>query len=357
MTQLLTPAQFRSIVQAGVLAPSADNHLPFLFDHADTAILLYGNADFQQAGFHRRILMCISAGAVVQNMTIAASLYGRSLNAQWFPDPESPALIARVEVGPTAEPDFELARAISQRHTNRRLRFRGPRLPVAQHHRLSSEVNAASGVSIEWLDAPETRRSALRLIRWAESERFRCEPMHKELFGSVRFDVGWNQGVDQGLAPGTLGVERLLRGPFTALRHWSVMRALSTVGGHRVLGFRAGDLPCRLSPHLAVIATSLPGELGALAVGGAFERLWLRASTFGLALQPLVASALFALEGYQDVREVVRERLRRGWADILGQTLQPLVVFRLGLASAPAITNGRLEVESYMRQAQKENSP
>lgn len=349
MSLSMTGEQFRSVVQAGVLAPSADNHHPFLFQRTDDGIIMRGDREFLNAAYHRRILLRMSAGAVVQNMVLEAGRLGFGVRFRWFPDAADRACIARLEFGSEHEPDPELAHAIPLRHTNRRLRFSGPAVPRAVLGRLEADVKAVAGAQLVWLDGPETRRKALSLIRLAEAERFRCRPMHQELFSSVRFDVGWGRTAEEGLAPGALGVERLLHGAFAMLRHWPVMRALNLVGGYQFMGFRAGDLPCRLSPHLAVIVTDLPVESGAMAVGQAFERVWLRANAVGLALQPLAASALFTLEGYADVRESIRHQLARGWADIVGDA-RPLIVFRLGMAEAPAIRCGRRALETYVVQ-------
>jgi len=343
----LTGEQFQSVVRAGVLAPSADNRHPFNFECVGDAIRIRGDADFLKASYHRRILLRVSAGAIVQNMILEAGTLGFGVRTRWFPDPGDPTFVARLDLEDGGEAETQLAGAIPFRHTNRRLLFRGPGLGREQREALERDVAIVAGARLVWLDGVPVRNKALRLIRLSEAERFRNRSMHEELFSSVRFGVGWHRVSDEGLAPGALGVERPLRPIFATLRHWSLMRLLNLVGGHHFMGVRAGDLPCRFAPHLAVVVTDLEVEPGALAVGQAFERLWLRAHALGLALQPLAASALFALQGYEDVPTELRYQLQRGWADIVGDA-RPLIVFRLGRASAPAVGSGRRPLETYL---------
>lgn len=347
MPEALPDGQFRALVQAGILAPSADNHHPLRFERSGRAVVVRGTDQFLAAPFHRRVLLWISVGAVVQNMLLEASRQGLEYQVTWAPEPGQPDLVARLDPGPGFHGDSGLAAAIPTRRTNRALRFSGPPLEPSDCALLEQEARTAPGASLIWADSPGSRAEALRLIRIAEGERFRCAPMHHELFSSVRFDLGWNVPADQGLSPGALGVERPLRPAFALLRHWPVMRALNLVGGHRFMGVRAGSLPSRLCPHLGVIAVDGELDPGARSAGMAFERVWLRASALGLALQPLAAAALFALDGYGDVRSSVRRSLAEGWARLVpGQ--RPMMVFRLGRAAPPQVGTARKPLESYL---------
>ena len=224
------------------------------------------------------------------------------------------------------------------RHTNRRVMLSGPAVVErADGDRSAKEVGAIAGVRLLWLDAPELRRQALRLVTIAETERFRSEPLHADLFSSIRFDVGWHATASEGLPPGALEIEPPMRPLFKALRHWRVMRVLAAsrrAPASSVL--RAAYLPCRTAPHVCALATSLDLDRGAVAVGRALERIWLRDDlAYGLAFQPLAGAALLALEGYRDVDEGVRRRLASGWSRLCADAL-PLMVFRIGHARPPS---------------------
>ena len=344
---MLSPAQSESIVEAGILAPSADNRHLLRFQIGELAIVIRGSSEFDKAPFHRRVLALVSLGAVVENMILRAATLGFEAEVMEPDDAFPSARLAELRFKPALPQSSALAAAIPLRHTNRRALYRGPPLSSEQMEQLAKEVGAIAGVRLLWLDAPELRRQALRLVTIAESERFRSEPLHGDLFSSIRFDVGWHSTVPEGLPPGALEVEPPMRPFFKALRHWRAMRALAGLGVHRLVGLRAAYLPCRTAPHVCALATSLDLDRGAVAVGRALERIWLRTTCYGLAFQPLAGATLLALEGYRDVDECVRRRLASGWSRLCADAL-PLMVFRIGHARPPAVRSGRPGVSDFL---------
>lgn len=350
---MLDADTFRALVEAGVAAPSADNSHCVTFEHGRDAILVRDASGARSRPVHRQQLFLIALGAIVENMTVAASARGLEADVQTFAHERAAnAVVARVALHRAAgdtrcpEPVGALAAAITERHTNRRF-YKGPKLPSTELDALSRAAERFEGTRVVWLDGREARRAVLGLVRAAEGERFRDPALHAELFSSIRFDLGWHRAADEGLAPGTLGVERPLRVVFAALRHRAMPHVMRVSGSAALLGMRAGDLPCRLAPHVGVIASSLELAAGAIAAGRALERVWLAATVKDLALQPLAASTLFALEGYTQVRVALRSRLQRGWAKLTPDA-HPHLVFRLGHAPKPALRNARRPVESYL---------
>jgi len=336
------------IARSGVLAPSADNQHVFGIEFAEAAIRLWPTREFaSNTERHRRALGLISLGAVVENMRLRAGEIGVLAHISWFPA-SSPGAIAQLDLQPSqAVPVEGLAVAIPARHTNRRM-YRGPGLSDKETALLDTAVAPTVGVQLIWLHG-EARRHALRLIWRAESERFLRKRLHEELFSSIRFDLSWHETADQALPPGALEIEAPMRPLFKALRHWALMQPLTWVGVHRLIGLRAGWLPCWQAPALGLLATSLPTEQGAIAVGTAFERLWLRATLLELALQPMAASAVLPLQSAADqgASDELRSVLASGWQTI-APGVTPLMVFRMGRASRPAVTSGRRPLEDYL---------
>jgi len=183
----LTRASFESIVEAGILAPSADNRHPFLFDYVGATLRIWGNDEFRSAPFHRRVLLLLSLGAVGENIRLRAESLGLEARVDWFPDLAEPSLAATLNLTRKPAVAGELAGAIPHRHTNRRF-FHGPRMSQAELEQLESDA-AMPGTRLIWLDEPGVRSKALRLVRLAEAERFTCQYLHQELFSAIRFDV------------------------------------------------------------------------------------------------------------------------------------------------------------------------
>ena len=343
------------LVEAAIRAPSADNqhHVRFAVD--DGGIVMRAEASFLQCAVpHRRLLILISFGAVVENLRLALTEHGHGFEPHWFPDATDPSVVLdlrwaglrRVE---RADP---LARHIAGRHTNRRF-YRGPALSTAQAATMELAAGGVPGVRLEWCDSRARRGALLRMMRMAETARFARRPLHQELFESIAFDAGWKSSTGDRLAPGSLEVERGLRLPFAALRHWRLMRVANWFGAHRAFGLRAGDLPARSAPHLGVLASTLPADEAALAIGAAFQRLWLAAESLGLALQPMVASAILAAvdDPVNGLDSRTRALLNEGWRTLVGDAM-PLVVFRLGHAPPPLIRSGRKPVDVYLSSSE-----
>lgn len=346
----MTTETLLDIARCGVLAPSADNHHVFRIELGDGTIRLWPTRDFDACTDRlRRVLGLMSLGAVVENMRLRAGELGLAAAVTWAVNGEV-GPIAELAFSPAAAPADELAAAIPARHTNRRM-YRGPAPDAAEGARLDASVAAVDGVRLVWLQG-ESRRRALRLIWLAESERFLRPQLHQELFESIRFDLGWGEGAERAIPPGALEVEAPMRPMFKALRHWSLMRPLTWLGVHRLLGLRAGWLPCWQAPALGLLTTTLPLAPGAVAVGAALERLWLQATLLGMALQPMAAAAVLPLQTVGDggASEGLRATLSACWQGIVvGQT--PLMALRLGRAAPPSLVSGRPPLEQFFVNA------
>ena len=332
-----------ALIEAGIRAPSADNRHRIWFEARPDGLSIRTDRAFLESDQrHRTILSLISVGAVVENILIRASALGFSGRVKFASDWRSTTVIADISwTGAAVERD-PLSDAIDSRHTNRRF-FHGTALDPRERRLLDAQTDNMQPVNWIWFEG-DRRAAVLRLIAAAESSRFAHEPLHQELFEAIRFDVGWRDTCDLGLPPGALEVEPFLRQAFAMLRHWNVMRRLKTMGVHRLLGVRAGYLPCRLSHHLCGITVVGEPELGAPAAGRALQRFWLEATRLGLALQPLAAATVLAW----GPEAALATTLRGQWGRI-APGLTPLLLLRLGRAPAPSVVTSRPPAETYFR--------
>jgi hypothetical protein len=283
----------------------------------------------------------MSIGAVAENLMLRAARLGLELRPDWHLGRTSASLFVEFNCHEAAPVTDGIEQAIESRHTNRRLRFVGPPLDAVAQSRLSAEASIVGGTAVVWLDDSTKRSRALRVIRLAESERFRNEFLHRELFESIRFDAGWHASTSEGLPPGALELpppERLL---FSALRSWRVARTARALGMPFLIGLRAADLPCRLAPHLCAIAVEGADASAPVRAGRLLQRVWLRATTLGLACQPFAASPVYALDGSTEVEPNLRRRLAAGWKELCPPGRTPFIVLRMGRAKAPSVRSSR----------------
>ncbi len=378
------------ILTAGIQAPSAENkHYFWLEVGVDTVTLHATDSASWTAQPDRKMLALMSFGAVVENITLRAAAMGLATHARWWPaqaaastsTSTSTSATTRVVVlsWQTAAPVFDpLDGAISTRHTNRRFYQRA----ALQHSvlaALSLAANAMSGARVHWLAQGTQRSQALRLIRIAETERFRRAGLHHEMFSAIRFERGWDGTVLEGLPPAALQVEPPMRWPFAWLRHWNVMRAADAIGAHYALGLRAGYLPCALAPHLGLVTADAEAGFGTdsrtgsdtdpgaepgtgadaahVQAGRAFQRLWLAAEHLGLALQPMAAATVLTnqISRADWVSSSTQKRLAEGLHALKVDSgtaaigARACMLFRVGRAQAPSAVAGRRPLEHFLK--------
>ena len=339
------------ILRAGITAPSADNSQPWRFTWSgdDELALRIDPARSGRVSDIRYILSDLAAGACLENMLVRARALGYAADVQTFPRDDDALGVARIRWrrDPEGQPE-PLAAAIEQRHTDRSFPWRGPITGEAQA-RLDAQARSIPGAQLWWPQSSSDRSAALRVIRQAETLRFRSPTLHAELFSSIRFAAGWRDACEEGLAPATLAVEPPMRPVFKAMRRPVVMRTLNRLGAASMLGWRSAWLPIRLSPGLCLLVIPSTARFDVLAGGRALQRVWLQATLDGLSVQPYAAAGVLSL-GFVPVEpafQPVLSDLASALSDLCGPG-RGLVFLRLGHArSAPRQRSGRRAPASF----------
>lgn len=339
----------RQILAAGIRAPSAENVHYLRFQVLDDSVRLIATDHASWAEHpHRRMLAVMSYGAVIENMALRSTALGFALAATLCQNAGEPQVFADLQWTATAAPPDTLNAKIESRHTNRRF-YRRAAVPGQVLHLIAAAASEVSGAKLLWLDDAIRRGLALKAIRIAETERFKQRALHAELFGAVRFELGWNNSCDEWLPPAALQVEPPMRTPFAVLRHWRVMRIAIGLGVHHALGLRTGFLPCALAPHIGLIVAG--GDAANFQAGRAFQRVWLAAASLNFALQPMAAATALVRQepGNGWVSAGVKAELQRLlFALYPAQTAQPYMLFRLGRSATPSAVTGRRRVTDYI---------
>jgi hypothetical protein len=338
---LLTNERLEHLAHAANAAPSADNRHAFQVSVDGEVLCLWPSATFHHPPPHRRILSLLSIGAALENLRLRALKLGlRLVRLSSLAAPAGTVAALRAEMsGPETEQSLEAA--IEGRCSNRAFRYRKTGVPGEQlQAELTRLIEGLPGASVAWLDSSDRRQVALQMLRRSEAARFFNHALHRELFDSIRFDVGWHASADRGLPPGALCLPFIERLGFTLLRKWSVQRVCNVVGVHRMIGIRAADLPCRWAPHLLALTTQCDSDEDTLLAGQALQRVWLGAAARGLAAQLFAAPCLYAHKAAVDAPPELQNYLRQQWAELCpGQTAW--AIMRLGRAVAPTVRAGR----------------
>lgn len=351
-TNKVTQQQLDYILQSAILAPSADNRHQVRFEITGNSIHIHHTrTEFPLEGGYKWVLALLSLGAIAENIAIAASRFNFYAEAMPFPEPGHPHLIMQITLHTDQTEEDLLREMIPLRHTNRRLHFRGPGMTDTEREALHQTLQKYSDCKLHWLDTPALRKQTAYLMRIAETERFRNPLLHEELFSAIRFDIGWHTSCTEGLPPGALGIEPLSRGFFSLLRHWSIAQLANSFGMHHVLGFRSSYLPCRLAPHLGALSVKKIDTQSMLQAGRSFQRLWLTLTRQGRVLQPMPASAIYALPQAinEGIPAILQQKLLTSWKTIFPENT-PVILFRMGRAQNQFLVSARPQIVRFLQK-------
>jgi hypothetical protein len=345
----LTPQALRHLAAAAVAAPSADNRHAFRIRSDGGALSLWADAAWQAADLRRHRLSLLSLGAVVENVVVRAAALGWRLEPRWPSGPLSAGCLVTFEATPQPPVHSALDGAIERRHSNRRARHRGPPLAAAERAALAAEMPA--GVRVVWADERPVRRRLVKAMLIAEAARFTSPELHAELYQAVRLDLRRGEAAEHGIPVGALELAAPERASFAAMRRWPLQRAANLLGTHWVSALRSAALPAGAAPHLGVILSDGASAAQTAEAGRALQRLWLRATVQGLAMQVYAALPLYLQPGAAPLTARQRAALEGAARAALPPDGVPQIVFRLGRAAPPTEVASRPPPESLVDAA------
>lgn len=349
--------QILEIINAGIQAPSADNSQPWKFKIGPDNIQVF--LDPARVGMFFDYALSasyMSLGAVCENMVLHARKLGMQAEVDLCIDrPAVPEHVFTLNFRKSDATSCDtLADQIPMRTTNRFL-YRG-RTPVAESvlASIGQSIRPELGCQVIWADELATRKQISRAVFLADLVRFTHPLIHRDFHDKLRFGRAVQDSND-GLAEGTLGVEKLLLPVLKWLRPWGLTRLLNLIGLHYVMAWRGCRLPMWASSNIGVIVAS--PHVGYFDMGRAFERAWLAATQAGLAFQPLGALPLllFRAQGQSDADfsdrhlrllnqadSEWRAGVRRDSADRL------VMVFRVGHVVGAAPRSPRRPIDDFL---------
>lgn len=333
------------IVEAAVLAPSAENLQPWQFLVEDDSLEVSLDRSRQLASDVDQMLGLTAIGTCIENAVVAASTEELRTDvdflAESLPSRSTPEYlsIARLRFLDGGVPD-SLAAFIESRCTSRRM---DPRREVAEGilQELVQSCREFSDVTVHWVDAERLREFA-ELVGIGNRIRFEHRPFHEELYGSLRFTEGEVRRTRDGLDVATLQLPFGVANIMHVLRTWPRMKWANLVGFSRGVGRQATQEVIRSG---AVGFLTVPAaELRYFVHGGrVLERLWLTATRLGICFHPTASLPVFLahartgggqlLPEHRQTAEAMSERFYRLFPSLAGRTIQ--MAFRIGYGPEP----------------------
>lgn len=308
----------RSLIGAAVLAPSHWNTQPWRFESEGTAIRIV--ADLQRslpAIDPDQSSLMMSLGAGLENLLIAARAYGLRPTASYFPHDGAGNVVAEVTWTAGDSPrDRAMFAAIPERRTNRH-EYDGRGIFLQNRAQLTAQI--PEGLRLYWVDDRETLHRLAALAHDAVHARVLDARAQAEQYAWMRFGDDEARRRGDGVTVAALefgGPARWLAGRYFSPHSWLLRFGAQAAA-------RKARAAIQSSGAVALLTTSRAGEAQWLAAGQAYERFALKATTLGIAHQPMNE----AIESAPARSEVLQ---RFGAA---GE--RPLMLVRLGHAKSP----------------------
>lgn len=327
-----------AILDAGRWAPSGDNSQPWRFEVVDTETVrvhLASEAGSNPYDYRGGEPTLLSGGMLLETLRVAATQHGREM--RW--SVESIAEPCRVLVhfqkleGLTADP---LLSVLSMRSVNRRP-YESVGLTASEKESLTAVVRGT--LTVRWFEPLERRLAFGRLGGLATDIRLRA----RETFEVHRKVIDWTSGHSAtGLPAGAIGLDRAtLKVMRWAMGAWSRMERLNRLTGTwaavRQLD-RAPAIGCAAFYTLeGPPAESQVRVATLLERGMAIQRFWLTATRLGLAMQPGLATLIFAQYG-EDKRHFTEDMGLLRKAVVLAQEFRAM----LGVGPSEVVYLGRI---------------
>lgn len=357
-SQTLTREQALEIIKKGILAPSADNLQPWRFRLRENGVDLFLNPEhltsYCDEGFAAPYL---SAGAVVENLRIAASAFGADIRVHYLPEQGHPLKAASVDWVPGGAPAHPHLAVLERRCTNRK--FYKFNSPISQnvYHALDKQTEPSQGYRLLWIKKGAAHyRELASIIGKADQLRFEIFRLHQELMQVMRFSSEEASRTQDGLPIKALDAGPSAEFTFQLIRSWQRLKFMNHLGMSRSFNLYA-KMQMFSSQGAGLIVA--PGKAAEhyLKGGEIMERVWHEAAAQGLSIQPMEGLPIFLinseLTGGRDLSGEQRkklEALKSRFYFLFG--IKPwqglILLFRVGYASAPSARSLRRPLESFL---------
>lgn len=293
-----TPAE--AALEEARWAPSGDNSQPWRFalDGPEGLTAEVGPPDagnpYEYRGNEPALL---AGGMMLESMRIAAASMGRGLEWDASASPGGGCRVAaRLPEDASAAPD-PLAPWVRSRSVDRRAYSSRP---LTEAEKAALGAAAAPDLRVEWHESRSARLHMADLGAMATGVRLRSEGAH----AAHARAIDWRPGHSAAGMPGTsLGLGRAMRAAMRwAMGDWRRARAMNALAGTGAAAVRLDVVPAlRSAAFFVMLAPPVPdgpGRAGDLLRRGmAVQRFWLTAARLGLAVQPALATLIFAQRG------------------------------------------------------------
>lgn len=353
----MTHQELHAIIAKGILAPSGDNTQPWKFRLLEDGVELYvtmgREPHFFEAGFRT---LYFSAGAVIENMRVAAGRLGYRSIPSYFPNMSDPLFVVTVRFK-REDSRRESDEVLTRRVTNRKFYDKNRQLEPPIFQKLSGVVSSEKGFQLLWIKKSEPSYTKIcKIIGDSDQIRFENKKIYEDLPPTLRFSPREAEETKDGLDLRTFET-----GPggaflFKLISSWNRLKFLNFLGMSRQFNNYA-RLQMMSSQACGLIVAPGYGPEDYVLGGEVTERVWHEMTRLGLSIQPMESLPVFTinlqLNGGRDFDETQKRKVMKLKEELyslygIGEQRGVIFLFRVGYADPPSARSLRRPVESFL---------
>jgi hypothetical protein len=337
------------IINDGIYAPSGENCQPWRFVIDNNIVFLYNRPEADQSLYNSEQKgSYVAHGALVETMSISAKEHGYTIDVDLFPEASDVDLVAKLSLHKVESQNQSLYRHIKNRCTNRK-EYTGKKLSSEQKKELVESINGFQYGSVALVDDESTLQTLGAALAVNEKVLFENKYIHDFFYDHVFWDKK-----DETKAGGFY-IETLeflphqLKG-VKLFKSWPVLSLLNRfLKVSTMISKENGEKYTKSGTFVAIVANGTKKE-DYINAGRATARVWLTATSLGLAVHPCNGVTYFMEQindnGGKEFSDIHKTLIKGAHSTILQtfnvkNTVIPML-FRVGFADAPSARSARL---------------
>ncbi|MEJ6982345.1 Rv1355c family protein [Pedobacter sp. P351] len=344
------------IVEAGILAPSGGNAQPWKLIYTAKGLFIFHDAHFSHSLLDFNNLgSYVGIGAVIENISIKASVFGYSIISDYFPVTGNKKIVAHIvfKKGEDSAVKNYLEPGVTIRVTNRDLAAKEI-FPNDFYDYLKSSIESYQGAELYIVDDESLMKDLGEVLSKAEMLRILHPRGHYDTFTN---ELRWTQEEVElkrdGLDINSLGATQSELAGFKLAADTHVIALVRQLNGGMAFT-KMVNKSVAVSSSLGIITMPTYSELDFVQGGRAVERIWIEANLAGVSFQPisqlvfLLARLKHGNETIDDYYKIELGKLEKAFNSLLPQLTnkQPVFMFRLAKAGPPKVRSLRRPIES-----------
>lgn len=342
------------ILQAGHLAPSADNTQPWFFNINGSSIIVCHDVEAAHSNHLYNLdyfADYVSLGCVVENIFISSRRYGYTASIA-SADYSNSRLTIQIKLEKTHNPGvFPLYDAIRERKTNRSA-YQEKKIPLHISKELFN-IAATRGAELHWIEDKALLSAFSDAIALHDAILWEDPTVRTNLIRMIRPD---NKNCEDGLPLKSLGlgIKRHLFYPSIKIAEhipllWKVLK-YSSIDHTRKNTKKSAALGILTLPQRHDPLTYIEG-------GRIMQSIWINLEINKVSFQPLFGSVALILnkkidtKGLSEKHEKIRDKIADFFYSQIPElkTNTPVAIFRAGYADEPEVRSGRRKLEEVLR--------